>query len=229
MCWFFQKIFILVWDHRVTPNPGCSIHQRRRATGPQYMSFLLHLPTFTHYGSLMEEWCNLAPTIRQLSMLSFNRKPRDGHDFHTPSVFASSIMASAWWNAKSPQIAQGDVSPGGSGKYYDPERDGSGSITAQGPKSGASRKVTSRQKGKQSEKRRDVGMLSKLPDMPLDILYEASHRIISGTDDHNGVYDGPFGVCRYSLSSIQWIYYGCRGQAMHFATFSQASPRNTFG
>ena len=225
MCWFFQKIFILVWDHRVTPNPGCSIHQRRRATGPQYMSFLLHLPTFTHYGSLMEEWCNLAPTIRQLSMLSFNRKPRDGHDFHTPSVFASSIMVSAWWNAKSPQIAQGDVSPGGSGKYYDPERDGSGSVTAQGPKSGASRKVTSRQKGKQSEKRRDVGMLSKLPDMPLDILYEVSSRIISTTDGR--VYDDAFG--RYSLLYTRWIYCECRGPIGPFVTSSRTNPRGRSG
>ena len=125
------------------------------------------------------------------------------------------------------RIVREDLPSGDSGEDYDPEEKGSGHSMAQKPRTSA--KATSKQKGKQRGGRRNVGKLSKLPDMPLDILYEASHRIISGTDDHNGVYDGPFGVCRYSLSSIQWIYYGCRGQAMDFATFSQASPRNTFG
>ena len=91
-------------------------------------------------------------------------------------------MASAWWSMKSPQIAQGDLSSGDSGKYWDQEEGGSGSVPARGPKSGASRRVASRQKGKQPEKRRNVGMLSKLPDMPLDILYEVSSGIIPITD-----------------------------------------------
>ena len=91
-------------------------------------------------------------------------------------------MASAWWDTKSPQIAQGVVSSGDSGKCWDPEEGGSGSVPARGPKSGASRRVASRQKGKQPEKRRNVGMLSKLPDMPLDIVYEVSSGIIPITD-----------------------------------------------
>ena len=122
-----------------------------------------------------------------------------------------------------------DLPSGDSGEDYDPEEKGSGHSMAQKPKPRTSAKATSKQKGKQRGGRCNVGKLSKLLDMPLDTLYEVSHRIISVTDDHNGVYDGPFGVCRYSLSSIQWIYYGCHRQARHFATFSQASPRNTFG
>ena len=155
------------------------------------------------------------------------REPSIQRDVHTPSIFASSTTMVSKQSTKLHRIVREDLPSGDSGEDYDPEEKGSGHSMAQKPRTSA--KATSKQKGKQRGGRRNVGKLSKLPDMPLDILYEVSHRIISVTDDHNGVYDGPFGVCRYSLSSIQWIYYGCHRQARHFATFSQASPRNTFG
>ena len=168
-----------------------------------------------------------APAVGQLSTLSVNtnRNPRDGRDFHAPPIFASPIMASAWWNTKSLQIAQGDVYSGGGGKHYNPEKEGSGSVTAQGPKSGTSRKVASRRKGKQSEKGRNVGMLSKLPDMPLDILYEVSSRIISVTNGR--ISDDASG--RYSLLFTRWIYCECRGPTRPFVAFLRTRPQDKSG
>lgn len=54
----------------------------------------------------------------------------------------------------------------------------SGSTTAcQRPKPRApTRDLTSNEKEKQPERRRNAGKLSRLPDMPLDILYEVCHR-----------------------------------------------------
>ena len=120
---------------------------------------------------------------------------------------------------------RGDASPGDSGEDYCSE-EGSGSVAVRGPKSRTSRKATPKQKGKQPGKRRRAGKLSKLPDMPLDILYEVSYGINSV--DCDKVDDG-FGDCRYSVSSIRWIYCGCRGPTKPFIAFSHASPRGTFG
>lgn len=47
----------------------------------------------------------------------------------------------------------------------------------------APKKVASKQKGKQPKKNRNTAKLSKLPDMPLDILYDVSYRINSFVDD----------------------------------------------
>jgi len=128
-------------------------------------------------------------------------------------------------STKSRRIVQGDPPPGDGGDGYEPEKVGSGSTTIQGPKSG---EATSKQKGKQPEKRRKAGKLSKLPDMPLDVLYEVSYGIKSiihgGAPDDNA-----FGDCRYSLSFTRRTYCGCRGPARPFVMFSQASPRDRFG
>jgi hypothetical protein len=129
-------------------------------------------------------------------------------------------MASERRSTGSSRIAQGDISSGDSGEDedYDPEKDCSGSVTAQKPKSRASRKATSKQKGKQPEKRRNAGSLSELPDMPLDTLYEVNRRTISVTNDE--IYGDALGVHRYSLLSTRWVCYGCRGPTRPFVTFS---------
>jgi hypothetical protein len=119
------------------------------------------------------------------------------------SIFFASpvIMVSARRNTKPPQITQGGVSSGGSGGDYGLEKEGSGSVIARRTKSRASGKASSKQKGKQPEGRRNTGKLSKLPDMPLDVLYEVGYGINSATDD--GVDDDAFGVRRYSLLSTR--------------------------
>ena len=137
-------------------------------------------------------------------------------------------MASARRNATLPQIPQGGVFSGDSGKAHDPETKSSGSATSRGPKSRASRKAASKQKGKQPNKRRrNIGKLSKLPGMPLDVLYEVSHRIISDPDD--GVCDNVFGIYRCSLFSTRCISCKYRGPTKPFTTFSQASPQDRLG
>ena len=68
-----------------------------------------------------------------------------------------------------------DVSCGDSDEDYDPDEKRSRPATERGSKSRASKKVASKQKGKRPEKRRKAVKLSKLPDMPLDILYEVGH------------------------------------------------------
>jgi hypothetical protein len=100
---------------------------------------------------------------------------------------------------QSTKYRRGDVTPGDSGEDYCSE-EGSGSIAVRGPKSRTSRKATSKKEGKQPVKRRRAGKLSKLPDMPLDILYEVSYGINSVD---GGEVDDGFGVCRYSVSSIR--------------------------
>ena len=134
-------------------------------------------------------------------------------------------MTPAWWSPKLPQIAHGGTSSGGSGKHYGPEKDGSGSVTAQGLKSGTWRKAASRQKEKQPEKRCNAGMLSKLPDMPLDVLYEVSFRIISVTT--STIYDDAF--CRYSPLYTRWIYCECHGPTRPFVASSRTSPQDRSG
>ena len=63
--------------------------------------------------------------------------------------------------------------------------------------------------------------------MPLDILYEVSPGIVSVTDD--GIIEEAFAVCRYSLLSVRWIYYGCHGPTKPFVTFLPTSPRGEYG
>ena len=120
-----------------------------------------------------------------------------------------------------------DLPFGDSGEVHRSEEADPDPLTAR--RSGKPRapgKVTSKQKGKRREGRRNAGKLSKLPDMPLDILYEVSHRIIFITGD--SAYD-VFGVCRYYLLYSQLIYYGYRGPARPFVTSSQTSSRGRFG
>ena len=85
-------------------------------------------------------------------------------------------MVSAPRTAKSCDMVQGDVSSDNSGKDYDPEKEGSDSVTDDGPKARASGTATWRGKGKRPGKRRSKGELSMLPEMPLDILCEVSSR-----------------------------------------------------
>ena len=110
-------------------------------------------------------------------------------DLHTSALIDAhirhitvSLMPPARQNTKSRQIAQDDAFRG-DGEDYDLEEGGSCSVTKRGSKSKAPRKVASKWKGKQSEKHNNVGKLSKLPDMPLDILYEVSYRTSSETEE----------------------------------------------
>jgi len=140
-------------------------------------------------------------------------------------IFTSpTIMLSAQRNTKSRQIFREDVSSGDSDEDYD-SGDDSRSVTTGGNKPRALRTTTLKQKGKQPQKRRYAGKLSKLLDMPLDVLYEVSHRTDSFTKDR---IDNPT-LHRYSLSFTRWTYCGCRGPARPFAMFSRASPRDKFG
>jgi len=63
--------------------------------------------------------------------------------------------------------------------------EGSDSVAARGPKSIAPIKATPKKKGKQPEKCRNAGKLSRLPDMPSDVLYEVGHR--TGYITHDGI------------------------------------------
>ena len=134
----------------------------------------------------------------------------------------STIMVSTRRNAKIHQIVQG-VPCDDSGEDCDHDGLGSSSVTAQRPGSRAPKKAVSKQKGKH----RIAGKLSKLPDMPLDILYEVRHRIYSVALD--GLNHDAFDVYRYSLLFTQWTCCGCRGPARPFVTSSRAIPRNRFG
>lgn len=87
-------------------------------------------------------------------------------------------MPLAQRSATSSQIAQGGGSSGGSGECYDSEGEGEGSVTKREARSKVSRKPTSKQKGKETAKHREAGKLSKLPDIPLDVLYEVKDRIL---------------------------------------------------
>ena len=87
--------------------------------------------------------------------------------------------------------------------------------------------ATPKENEKQPGRRRDVGKLSMLLDMPFDILYEVSHGIIFVAD--NGMDEDAFGTCRYPLMSVRWIYCECRGSTKLFVMFSHASPRGVHG
>ena len=125
-------------------------------------------------------------------------------------------------STKSPQTVRG-ITSGDIGKDDDPEKRGLPSFPTRGPKPGASGKTTSKRKGK----RRDVGKLSRLPDMPLDIIYDVSYRIVSIAND--GKSDNLLDIYRYSLLSTRWIYSEYRGQTRPFASFSQTRLRGRFG
>jgi len=144
---------------------------------------------------------------------------------HHPSSFPLINMASARWSSS--RTAKGSVSSDDISKDDDLEEQGSAFITARGPKSRTSENATLKQKVKRSGKRRDAGKLSKLPDMPLDVLYDVSYIIVSIADDE--VSDNAFAVCRYSLLFTQWIYCECRGPTKPFVAFSQTSPRDRSG
>ena len=81
-------------------------------------------------------------------------------------------------NTEPPQAVQGCVSCDDTEGYDFKEESGS-STTCQRPKTRAPRDLTSNEKEKQPERRRNAGKLSRLPDMPLDILYEVCHRTCS--------------------------------------------------
>jgi len=122
-----------------------------------------------------------------------------------------------------------NASSGDNGTDYHPELEegGSGPLTARGLRfeSRSSRRALT-QKGKQPERCRITGRLSKLPGMPLDVLYEVRRSQFCHRRRRD---DDMFDVYRYSLSSTRWIYCGCRGPARPFVTFSPASPRGRFG
>jgi len=145
---------------------------------------------------------------------------------HAVNLYFPTIMVSTRQGTKSCQIVQDDPS-GDNGEDYGPEEEGSGSIMTQESKSKASGKAVSKQKGKQPERRRGTGRLSKLPDMPLDVLYEVRRTL--GPITNCGISGDVFDTCRYSPSSTLWICCGCRGPARPFVTFSPASPRDRFG
>jgi len=129
---------------------------------------------------------------------------------------------------KSPQTVRG-VSSGDISKDYDLEKWSSASLPApRGPKSRASGITTSKQKGKQPGKRRDAGKLSRLPDMPLDVMYDVSYRIVSVASG-GIISDNVLDIYRYFLLSTRWIYSEYRGPTGPFVTFSQTRLRGWFG
>jgi len=80
-------------------------------------------------------------------------------------------MVSTRRNTKPREVTQEGASFGNSGEVHHPgEHSRPASIPSS--KSKASITLISRQKGKQLEKRRSVGKLSKLPVLPPDVLYE---------------------------------------------------------
>lgn len=128
---------------------------------------------------------------------------------------------SAQPNTKSRQIVQEDVSDGNVDEGSN--SGGSRSVTTGGHKS-----TTLEQKGKQPEENRNMGQLSKLPKMPLNVLYEVRHKVdpfAGDTVDH--AYSGR--LYRYSLSFTRWTCCLCRGPARPFAKFSKASFQDRFG
>ena len=171
---------------------------------------------------------NSDPSVTWPFVSANGRNPATGAVFaHRP---IASVMVLAEQCTRSPGITQGDDSSGDNGERHGPEtseNEVTASVTARGPKLKASRKVASGRKGKRPEKRRGEGELSKLPDAPLDILYEVSPRINPVTDD--GVLDDVSGFSRYSLLSTRWTYYGCHGPTKLFVMFSRRNPRDTCG
>ena len=116
--------------------------------------------------------------------------PAAGAVFALRTVDRVSIMVSASQRTESVGVAQVDPPSGDGGEHHRPEKaekESTSSVTVREPKSRASRKAATKRKGKQPDKRRGEGDLSKLPDMPLDIMYEVSLRISPVTSD--GIYD----------------------------------------
>jgi len=81
---------------------------------------------------------------------------------------------------RSVKACQNGVPLSDNGADYRPEEGGSGPVTARALRleSRTLRKATLTQKGKQPKRRRNKGKLSKLLDMPLDVLYEVSYRVV---------------------------------------------------
>jgi len=94
-------------------------------------------------------------------------------------------MVSAQRSSKRLRTARnGRSSGGGSGDQEPgPEASGLSSGKTRGPKSGASGAAAPKENGKQPWRHNDVGELSKLLEMPLDVLYEVSPGIVSVADD----------------------------------------------
>jgi len=87
-------------------------------------------------------------------------------------------MVSTRRGTKSREVIQEVVSSGDCGEDY--ER--SGPASSRSPKSKPSIKPISKQKGKQPGGRRNVGKLSRLPIIPLDVLYEVIYGLIYVAD-----------------------------------------------
>lgn len=107
-------------------------------------------------------------------------------------------MRLAKLSTKFPQTVRG-VTSGDIGKDEDPEKRGSAAFSARGPKFRVSGNTASKKKWKHPGTRRDAGRLSRLPDMPLDVMYDVSYRIASIAG--GGVYDNLMDLYRYSLLS----------------------------
>ena len=97
---------------------------------------------------------------------------------HAVDLYLPTAMVSTRQSTKRRQTVREGAHLGDSGEDYDPGDESSGLPKARRPKPRASGKGTSEQKGKQRGGRRNAGRLSKLPDMPLDILYEVSGGIV---------------------------------------------------
>ena len=92
------------------------------------------------------------------------------------------MMLPARPRSKSCQTFREGVPSDNGDEDYGP-KDASHSVATRGRKSTAPTTATLKRKGKQPGKRRNAGKLSKLPNMPLDILYDVSHKVDSFTDD----------------------------------------------
>jgi len=91
-------------------------------------------------------------------------------------------MVSTRQGRKPRQVIRESTPSGDSGEDHDPDEERLDPVTARRPKSRAPEQITQKQKGKRPEKRRNARKLSKLLDMPLDVLYEVSYRFTSVTD-----------------------------------------------
>lgn len=147
---------------------------------------------------------------------------------HYPPSLSPPCMKLVKLNIKVPQTVRGVSSGDRASRGYDLEKWQAAPFPApRGPKSRASESITSKQKGKQPGKRRDAGNLSRLPDMPLDVMYDVSYRIVSIAG--GPACDDPSNVCRYFLLSARWIYCEYRGPTGPFVKFLRTRLRGWFG
>ena len=139
-------------------------------------------------------------------------KPRDQRVILPPRAVDLRLrtpMVSTRRSARLRQAIQEGARSNDGGEDCDTREEGPDPTTGQGRKSGALRKVTPKQNGKQRGKRRNAGNLSLLPDMPLDILREVSAWTISVTDD-GYTHGGASGVqilslvCPVDLLRMSW-------------------------